>query len=160
MTLAMALAGPRTSLSLGTGPECFLAHAGSASIVSGLRAGAVPAKVTVPVTDEATASTAAPGLTDIAISPTASPAANNKLFPVQRMLSSLEFRFQPKLYTRSALRRRLGYGGQVTRSRRPVTRQASGHAVEPAPAGASASSPPRRRSRRRRRTRPRPARTD
>ena len=73
----MVLPLPRTSISLGTGAECFLAHAGSASMASGLRAGAFPSKVTVPVTDEA--ATATPGQTDTATSP----AASHNLFPVR-----------------------------------------------------------------------------
>ena len=63
--------------------ECFLAHAGSASMASGLRAGAFPSKVTVPVTVDA--ATATPGQTNTATSP----AASHNLFPVPRMLSSL-----------------------------------------------------------------------
>src|ERR1043165_5858655 len=46
---AMALPGPSTSISFATGPVCFLAHTGSASIAIGLSVGAVPEKVTVPV---------------------------------------------------------------------------------------------------------------
>jgi hypothetical protein len=53
MMLPMVLPLPRASISLATGPECFLAHAGSASMASGLRAGAFPSKVMVPVIDEA-----------------------------------------------------------------------------------------------------------
>jgi hypothetical protein len=87
MTFPMVLPLPRASISFGTGPECFLAHAGSASMASGLSVGAFPLKVTVPVMDEAT--TAPPGQTDIATSPAASPAASHNLFPVQRMLNSL-----------------------------------------------------------------------
>ena len=49
MMFPMVLPLPSTSASLGTGAVCFLAHAGSASMVSGLRAGAFPSKVTVPV---------------------------------------------------------------------------------------------------------------
>jgi hypothetical protein len=52
-------------------------------MVSGLRAGAFPAKVTVPVMDEA--ATATPGENDTATSP----AANHNLFPVAPMLGSL-----------------------------------------------------------------------
>ena len=51
-------------------------------MASGLRAGAFPAKVTVPVTVDA--ATATPGPTN-----TTSPAASHKLFAVTRMLSSL-----------------------------------------------------------------------
>src|SRR5512132_3483657 len=80
MTLPMVLPLPRTSISFGTGPECFLAHAGSASIASGLSAGAFPSKVTVPVTVEA--ATATPGQNDTAISP----AASHDLFPIPRTI--------------------------------------------------------------------------
>jgi hypothetical protein len=52
-------------------------------MVSGLRLGAFPVKVTVPVTDEA--ATATPGQTDTATSP----AASHNLFPILRMLGSL-----------------------------------------------------------------------
>src|SRR6476659_4175287 len=83
MTLPMLLALPRTSISFGTGAVCFLAHAGSASMASGLRVGAFPVKVTVPVMDEAAKAT--PGQTDTA---TITP-ASHKLFPVLRMLGSL-----------------------------------------------------------------------
>ena len=38
----MVLPLPRTSISFGTGAECFLAQAGSASMASGLRAGSFP----------------------------------------------------------------------------------------------------------------------
>ena len=74
---------PRDSISFGTGAECFFAHAGSASMASGLRAGTFPSKVTVPLTVEA--ATATPGQTDTAIKL----AASHNLFPVRRMLSSL-----------------------------------------------------------------------
>src|SRR5437899_5746546 len=83
MMFAMVWPLPRTSISAGTGPECFLAHTGSASMVIGLRVGAVPENVTIPVMDEPT--TAPPGPTDTAINA----AASHKLFPVQRMLNSL-----------------------------------------------------------------------
>ncbi len=79
----MVLPLPRTSISFGTGAECFLAHAGSASMASGLRVGAFPSKVTVPVMDEAARAT--PGQTDTATST----AASRILFPVPRMLGSL-----------------------------------------------------------------------
>src|SRR6476646_1973446 len=79
----MVLPFPRASISLGTGPECFLAHAGSASIVSGLRAGAFPSNVTTPVTVEA--ANATPGEIDNATSP----ATKHNVFPVQRILGSL-----------------------------------------------------------------------
>ena len=52
-------------------------------MASGLRAGAFPSKVTVPVMVEA--ATATPGQTNTATSP----AASHNLFPVPRMLSSL-----------------------------------------------------------------------
>ena len=52
-------------------------------MASGLRVGAFPSKVTVPVTVEA--ATATPGQTDTATSP----AASHNLFPVPRMLGSL-----------------------------------------------------------------------
>ena len=83
MMFPMVLPLPRTSISFGTGAECFLAHAGSASMASGLRVGTFPSKVTVPVTDEA--ATATPGQTDTATSP----AASHNLFAVLRMLGSL-----------------------------------------------------------------------
>ncbi len=83
MMFPMVLPLPRTSISFGTGSECFLAHAGSASMASGLRAGGFPSKVTVPVMDDAAMAT--PGQTDIATSP----AASHNLFPVTRMLGSL-----------------------------------------------------------------------
>ena len=69
--------------SLGTGPECFLAHVGSASMASGLRVGAFPANVMVPVTDEAAMAT--PG----EIETTASAIASRNVFPDTRMLGSL-----------------------------------------------------------------------
>src|SRR4026207_2081193 len=68
--LAMLLPGPRISTAAGTGPECFLAHTGSASIASGLRAGAFPVNVTDPLTDEAAKPT--PCQTDTATSTAAS----------------------------------------------------------------------------------------
>src|SRR5829696_8632501 len=74
---------PRTSISFGTGPECFLAHAGSASMAIGLIAGGLPVKVTVPPMDEA--ATATPGQIDTVTSHPAS----HTLFPVPRMLGSL-----------------------------------------------------------------------
>ena len=70
MMFPMVLPLPRTSISAGTGFECFLAHAGSASMASGLRAGGFPSKVTVPVMDEA--ATATPGQPATATSPAAS----------------------------------------------------------------------------------------
>ena len=83
MTFAMVLPLPRTNISAGTGLECFLAHAGSASMESGLRAGGFPVKVMVPVTVDA--ATATPGQPNS----TTSPAASHNLIPVPRMLSSL-----------------------------------------------------------------------
>ena len=83
MMLPMVLPVPRTSISAGTGPVCFLAHTGSASIASGLRVGAFPSKVTVPVMDEA--ATPTPCQTDTATST----AASRNPFAVPRMLGSL-----------------------------------------------------------------------
>ena len=74
---------PSTRTSFATGPECFLAHAGSASIATGLRVGGFPAKVIVPVMDEA--ARAIPGQTDTATSIDAS----RNPFAVPRMLGSL-----------------------------------------------------------------------
>ena len=85
MMLAMVLPLPRISISLATGVECFLAHAGSASMASGLRAGAFPSKVTTPVIDEAAPAT--PGQIDTATND----AATHDLFPSQRMLGSLVY---------------------------------------------------------------------
>src|SRR6185503_6505663 len=82
MTFPMVLPPPRTSISFGTGPECFLAHAGSASMVSGLSAGGLPVNVTVPVTDDAAIAT--PGH----IHPVTSPTASHNRFPVARILGS------------------------------------------------------------------------
>src|SRR5437762_11590161 len=84
MMLPMLLPLPRTRRSLATGPECFLAHAGSASMASGFSVGAFPSKVTVPVMVDA--ATATPG----EIRNAANPAANKNLFPVQRMLRLLD----------------------------------------------------------------------
>src|SRR3954464_1016964 len=83
MMLPIVLPLPRASASFATGPECFLAHAGSASIASGLRAGAFPSKVTDPLTVDA--ANATPGEIDNATSA----ATNPKVFPVQRILGSL-----------------------------------------------------------------------
>ena len=83
MMFPMVLPLPRTSISFATGPECFLAHAGSASIASGLSVGAFPSKVTVPLMDEAAPAT--PGHTDTATTT----AASHTLIPVPRMLDSL-----------------------------------------------------------------------
>src|SRR3954464_13772743 len=65
----MVLPLPRTSISFGTGAECFLAHTGSASIVSGLRVGAFPSNGTVPGTDDAASAT--PGRAALAPNPAA-----------------------------------------------------------------------------------------
>src|SRR5688572_21426591 len=83
MMFPMVWPEPRTSISAGTGPVCFFAQAGSASIASGFRAGGFPAKTTVPLMDEAADATL--GQTDIATNP----AASHTLFPVTRMLDSL-----------------------------------------------------------------------
>src|SRR4051812_7117325 len=83
MMFAMVLPPPRTSASLGTGAVCFLAHAGSAPMANGWRAGAFPSKVTVPVIVDA--ATATPGESETAMTP----AASHNLFPAQRMLGSL-----------------------------------------------------------------------
>ena len=83
MTFPMVLPVPRTSISLSTGAECFLAHTGSASMAIGLRVGALPSKVMVPVMDEAAKAT--PGQPDTATTR----AASHNLFPVLRMLGSL-----------------------------------------------------------------------
>src|SRR4051794_2287330 len=77
----MVLPLPRTSISFGTGAECFLAHTGSASIVSGLRVGAFPSNVTVPVTDDAASAT--PGHSAIATNP----AARHKLGVLRILVS-------------------------------------------------------------------------
>ena len=90
----MVLPLPRASISFATGPECFLAQAGSASMASGLRAGAFPTKVTVPVTDEAAKAT--PGQTDNATSA----AASHNLLPVLRILGSLVIA-KPRVYRHS-----------------------------------------------------------
>ena len=95
----MVLPLPRTSISFGTGPECFLAQAGSASIASGLSGGAFPSKVTVPVTDEAAKAT--PGQTDNATSAAASP----NLLPVLHILGSLVIA-KPRVYRHSRRCRR------------------------------------------------------
>src|SRR5688500_19352273 len=73
MTLAMALPLPRTSASFGAVFDgCILAHAGSASRASGLRAGGLPSKTTVPVMVDC--ANAAPGHNTAAA---ASPAATH-----------------------------------------------------------------------------------
>jgi hypothetical protein len=68
---------------------------------SGLSVGGVPAKVTVPLIDDAAVAT--PGQTDITINP----AASHNLFPVTRMLDSLVIakpRFSAVLNAASTLR--------------------------------------------------------
>src|SRR4029450_3899625 len=69
MMFPMVLPLPRTSISFGTGAVCFLAHAGSASMASGLSVGTFPSKVTVPVMVEA--ATATPGHAKPHTTPTA-----------------------------------------------------------------------------------------
>ena len=185
----MVLPLPRTSISFGTGfAPCVLWHTGSASMASGLRAGAFPSKVTVPVMFERRQPT--PGHSDIANSP----AASHNRFPVPRMVGSLVIIIAVRLARVDAqshsiipaLRRELlsapaasnvlarlrarahagryGEAGathpDLTRSRTRAIRPASGRAAVRAPAVASASSPPPRSTRRRRRARPRPAPTD
>src|SRR5688572_20240737 len=86
MMFAMVLPLPRVSLSSGTGFVCFLAHAASAAIASGLSVGGVAVKLTVPVTVEA--AKAAAGQAETATSQTAS----HTLFPVARMFDSLGYR--------------------------------------------------------------------
>src|SRR5687768_10971647 len=81
---AMVLPLPRTSISLGAGLVCFLAHAGSASMASGLRVGGVPVKVTVPVTDEAAKATL--GQSEMAA---IDAAARHNRVPVLRIVGSL-----------------------------------------------------------------------
>src|SRR5262245_15753772 len=87
MMLPMVLPGPRSSASPGTGAVCFFAHAGSASMASGLSVGALPSKVMVPVMVDAAKAT--PGYIDDATSP----ATRHNLFPVQRMLRSFALVF-------------------------------------------------------------------
>ena len=83
MMFPMVLPVPRTSASFGAGfPPCFLWQTISASMASGLSAGAFPAKVTVPVM--VAAATATLGQPNTATSP----AASHNLFRVPRMLSS------------------------------------------------------------------------
>jgi hypothetical protein len=82
MMFPIVLPLPRTSISLGTGFECFFAHPGSASIASGLRLGTFPSKVTVPFTVDAASAT--PGH----IAAPASPAARHTIFAVLRILVS------------------------------------------------------------------------
>src|SRR5262245_31620625 len=79
----MALPGPRTSASFCAGVVCFFAHTGSASMAMGLRLGAVPEKVTVPVIDEP--APAAPGQADNATSPV----ARHNVLNLARMSGSL-----------------------------------------------------------------------
>jgi hypothetical protein len=83
MTFAMVLPLPSTSISAGTGFVCFLAHAGSASMASGLRAGGFPVKVMVPLIVDA-----APAMPGQPITAT-STATSHNLLPVTRMLVSL-----------------------------------------------------------------------
>ena len=177
MMFPMVLPLPRTSISFGTGAECFLAHTGSASMASGLRVGAFPSKVTVPVMVEAARAT--PGQNDTATSP----AASHNLFPVPRMLGSFVIaitscrpssrvgrllspndRQSGRLYTgpvvscnSTRLRARdcsgaraAGDARKLRRSRTRAIRRASGRGAARAPAVASASSPPPRSTRRRR----------
>src|SRR4051794_19774825 len=82
MTLPIVLPLPRVSISFATGPVCFLAQSGSASIASGLRVGAFPSNVMIPVIVEAAAAT--PGQKETAINE----AARNNLLPVTHMLGS------------------------------------------------------------------------
>src|SRR5215471_3080086 len=83
MMFPIVLPVPRTSIGFGTGcPECFFAHTGSASMARGLSLGAVPAKVTVPVTVDA--ANATPGQINTATSPVAS----HNLFTVLSILVS------------------------------------------------------------------------
>jgi hypothetical protein len=82
MMFPIVLPLPRTSISAGTGFVCFFAHAGSASIASGLRVGTFPSKVTVPFTVDAARATAGH------ITPPASAAATHNIFAVLRILVS------------------------------------------------------------------------
>src|SRR6187549_2688089 len=77
----MVLPLPRTSISWSVGVVCFLAQAGSAAMSIGFMAGGVPAKVIVPVMDEA--AKAAFGDTAMRL------IASHNLVPVQRMFGSL-----------------------------------------------------------------------
>src|SRR5258708_1461665 len=131
MTFPMVLPLPRTSISFAAGVGCFLAHTGSASMVSGLSVGAFPSKVTVPVIDEAAKAT--PGHTTIATSP----AARHTLFPVTRMLGSLVDANLVSVVTVDAAFRILAQApirSVLRRSRTPGIRQAAGRAGERAPA--------------------------
>src|SRR5580765_7095951 len=96
MMLPMVFPLPRVSISFGTGPECFLAQAGSASMAIGLRAGAFPSNVTVPVMVDAAKAT--PGHMDNATNP----ATTHNLFPLKRMLGSFYLSLSQNLV--SALR--------------------------------------------------------
>jgi hypothetical protein len=78
----MVLPLPRTSSSFGTGPVCFLAHTGSASIARGLRVGVFPSKVTVPEMDEAAPATLGQTIT-------AASTASRNPFAVPRIYGSL-----------------------------------------------------------------------
>src|SRR6266542_3546370 len=111
MMFPMVLPLPRASISLGTGPECFLAHAGSASMASGLSVGAFPSNVTVPVMDDA--ATATPGHIDNATSP----ATRRHLFPLQRMLGSLIILVIANLVSVDAVFRPSSRGPNVHRAR-------------------------------------------
>src|SRR5262245_13720473 len=84
MMFPMVLPVPRTSASFGPGLlPCFLWQTASALMSSGLSAGAVPEKTTVPVMVDA--ATATLGHNNVATNP----AASHNPFPVARMLSSL-----------------------------------------------------------------------
>src|SRR5580765_1524707 len=83
MMFPMVLPLPRDSISLGWGVVCFLAHTGSASMARGLRVGAFPSKVTVPVL--VAAAKATPGHANTVTSP----AASHNLFPVARTIGSV-----------------------------------------------------------------------
>jgi hypothetical protein len=87
MMFPMVLPLPSTSISLATGfPPCILWHTGSPSMASGLRLGAFPSNVIVPVMVDA--ATATPGQSNTATSP----AASHILFRVPRMFSSFGYR--------------------------------------------------------------------
>ena len=172
MMFPMVLPVPRTSTSFGAGfPPCFLWHTGSASMASGLRAGAFPSKVTVPVMvarrqrrpASPTPRPAQPPATTCSLSRACSgPWSSQTSSPCRHVDAALCIRpssgptlhripasGQPShsLATARPFRalRRAG-SSDLRRSRRPAIRQASGRAVERAPAVASASSPPPRSS--------------
>src|SRR5262245_6029251 len=98
--------GPSTSISLGTGPVCFFAHEGSASIVIGLIVvGGVPLKVTVPVMEDAANATLGHAAVSIR------PAARDNRVAVLRIVDSFvnwEVYFSSRLYT--------GFGIWATRA--------------------------------------------